>query len=79
MADRKDVRKRFFNEVADLFEDEDISESTKLVDDLNATSFHYMFMVTTIGDITGKEPTYAQMKACETVGNACDLAEKCAS
>ena len=69
---------RFFEEVAGLFEDDTVTRETKFVDDLNATSFHYMFMVGTIEEITKKKLSYAEMKACETVGDACELCDRLA-
>lgn len=64
---------KFFDEVVAFFDPEQITRETKFVEDLNATSMHYMYMIATIEELTKKEPSYAEMKACKTVEDACNL------
>ncbi len=69
---------KFFEEMVALFDGDEVTRKTKFVEDLNATSFHYMFMIGTIETLTKKTISYAEMKACRTVGEACELCDRLA-
>ncbi len=73
------VSDSFFGEVVAFFDSAEITRETEFVADLNATSSAYMYMIATIQSLTGKKVPYAKMKACKTVGEACDYCDTLAA
>lgn len=72
------VSDKFFDEVVSFYDPAEITRETKFVEDLNTTSSGYMYMIATIQDLTGKKLSYSKMKACATVGDACELCDSLA-
>ena len=72
------VREKFLEEAAKIFSMRDnrkVEFDSRLRADLNATSMQYFALISVIEELTDVELTYAQIKGCETLGDALKLAE----
>ena len=69
------VLDQFKQQISAVFE-KPIEDETEFVRDLNATSFHYMFIMGTVEDLFQKTISYAEIKACKSVGDLLELCEK---
>lgn len=73
----EELREDFINELTMLFAKKpgELDMSARLRDDLNAKSLHYMGIVGTVEELTGKTIDYVQVHNCATIGDVVKMFE----
>jgi acyl carrier protein len=66
---------KFKEELNTIFDKQEgqLSEDTRLREDLNAKSAHYFGIIASINELLGKNISYSKIKKCETIGEVLSL------